>query len=78
MTCSTRTDHYPATSKLLHWLVAACVTITAPVAIAMTRIDKGPTRDALYNLHTSIGVLIPTFDGSTSFNLMKGLPWSRQ
>jgi uncharacterized membrane protein len=58
MTYGTRTDHYPATSKLLHWLVAACVLITAPVAIAMTRIDKGPTQDALYNLHKSLGVLI--------------------
>jgi cytochrome b561 len=58
MTYGTRTDHYPATSKLLHWLVAACVLITAPVAIAMTRIGKGPTQDALYNLHKSLGVLI--------------------
>ena len=58
MTYGTRTDHYPATSKLLHWLVAACVLITAPVAIAMTRVDKGPTQDALYNLHKSLGVLI--------------------
>jgi cytochrome b561 len=58
MTYGTRTDHYPATSKLLHWLVAACVLATAPVAIAMTRIDKGPTQDALYNLHKSLGVLI--------------------
>jgi cytochrome b561 len=58
MTYGTRTDHYPATSKLLHWLVAACVLITAPVAIAMTNIDKGPTQDALYNLHKSLGVLI--------------------
>ena len=58
MTYGTRTDHYPATSKLLHWLVAACVLITAPVAIAMTRIDKGPTQDALYSLHKSLGVLI--------------------
>jgi cytochrome b561 len=58
MTYGTRTDHYPATSKLLHWLVAACVLLTAPVAIAMTRIDKGPTQDALYNFHKSLGVLI--------------------
>jgi cytochrome b561 len=58
MTYGTRTDHYPATSKLLHWLVAACVLITAPVAIAMTNVDKGPTQDALYNLHKSLGVLI--------------------
>lgn len=58
MTYGARTDHYPATSKLLHWLVAACVLTTAPVAIAMTRIGKGPTQDALYNLHKSLGVLI--------------------
>jgi len=58
MTYGSRTDHYPATSKLLHWLVAVCVLMTAPVAIAMTRIDKGPTQDALYNLHKSLGVLI--------------------
>jgi cytochrome b561 len=58
MTYGTRTDHYPATSKLLHWLVAACVLITAPVAIAMTRTGEGTTRDALYNFHKSLGVLI--------------------
>jgi cytochrome b561 len=58
VTYGTRTDHYPATSKLLHWLVAACVLITAPVAIAMTRIPEGPTQDVLYNLHKSLGVLI--------------------
>ena len=58
MTYGTRTDHYPATSKLLHWLVAVCVLMTAPVAIAMTRIGEGATRDALYNFHKSLGVLI--------------------
>src|SRR5262245_22044833 len=58
MTYGTRTDHYPGTSKLLHWMVAACVLITAPVAIAMTNVGKGPTQDALYNLHKSFGVLI--------------------
>ena len=58
MTYGTRTDGYPSTSKLLHWLIAACVLTTAPVAIAMLRVDKGPTQDALYNLHKSLGVLI--------------------
>ncbi len=58
MTYRTRTDHYPATSKLLHWLVAICVLTTAPVAITMTRIGKGPTHDMLYNFHKSLGVLI--------------------
>ena len=58
MTYGTRTDRYPATSKLLHWLVAVCVLITAPVAIAMTRVSEGPTQDILYNFHKSLGVLI--------------------
>jgi cytochrome b561 len=58
MTYGTRTDHYPATSKLLHWLVAVCVLTTAPVAIAMTRVEKGPTQDLLYNFHKSLGVMI--------------------
>ena len=58
MTYGTRTDHYPATSKLLHWLVAICVLTTAPVAITMTRMAKGPTQDMLYNFHKSLGVLI--------------------
>ena len=58
MTYGTRTDHYPATSKVLHWLVAASVLTTVPVAIAMTNVEKGPTQDFLYNLHKSLGVLI--------------------
>jgi cytochrome b561 len=58
MTYGTLTGHYPATSKLLHWLVAICVLTTAPVAIAMTRVGKGPTQDILYSFHKSLGVLI--------------------
>ncbi len=53
-----RIDHYPATSKSLHWLIAASVLTTAPVALAMTRVAAGPTQDALYNLHKSLGALI--------------------
>jgi cytochrome b561 len=60
MTYGTRTEnHYPATSKLLHWLVAICVLTTAVVAIMMVNIiDPGPTHDALYNFHKSLGLLI--------------------
>jgi cytochrome b561 len=58
MTYGNRTDHYPATSKLLHWLIAICVLTTAPVAIAMTRIGDGANKDMLYNFHKSLGVLI--------------------
>lgn len=58
MTYGSRTDHYPATSKLLHWLIAICVLTTAPVAIAMGRVAPGPAQDSLYNLHKSLGILI--------------------
>ncbi len=58
MTYGNRTDHYPATSKLLHWTVAACVLTTAPVAIAMSRVADGPLKNALYDFHKSLGVLI--------------------
>lgn len=57
MTYGTR-NHYPATSKLLHWLVAACVLTIAPVAIVMTRMSEGPAQDALFVFHKSLGVLI--------------------
>jgi cytochrome b561 len=57
-TYGTRKDHYPATSKLLHWLVVVCVLTTAPVAITMVRVAPGSTQDTLYNFHKSLGVLI--------------------
>lgn len=49
---------YPASSKWLHWLIAASVLTTVPVAIAMVRVEEGPLQNTLYNLHKSIGVLI--------------------
>jgi cytochrome b561 len=58
MTYGDRIGGYPPTSKLLHWLVAVCVLTTAPVAIAMVNVSPGPTQDALYNFHKSLGVLI--------------------
>ena len=58
MTYGTRLDSYPGTSKLLHWLVAACVLTTIPVAILMHRVSPGPTQDSLYNFHKALGVLI--------------------
>ncbi len=58
MTYGDQPGGYPPVSKLLHWLVAACVLTTAPVAIAMGRVAQGPLQDALYNFHKSLGVLI--------------------
>ena len=58
MTYGTRTDGYPPTSKLLHWLVAACVLTTLPVALLMVRVGEGRMQNTLYNFHKSLGVLI--------------------
>lgn len=57
MTYGTATS-YPAASKWLHWLVAACVLLTLPVGIAMGRVGEGPLADTLFNLHKSLGVAI--------------------
>ena len=58
MTYGSLRGGYPATSKWLHWLVAACVLTTAPVAIAMNQVGPGATQDGLYFVHKSLGILI--------------------
>ena len=58
MTYGDKPGGYPASSKWLHWLVAASVLLTLPVAIAMDRVGQGPLQDTLYNLHKSLGILI--------------------
>jgi len=58
MTYGDKPGGYPASSKWLHWLVAASVLLTAPVAIVMHRVGEGPLADTLYNLHKSLGILI--------------------
>lgn len=58
MTYGTLRTDYPASSKWLHWLVAASVLTTIPVAIAMGRIASGPMQNTLFNLHKSLGILI--------------------
>jgi len=58
MTYGTRTGGYPASSKWLHWAVAACVLTTIPVSIAMNQVSEGPLQDTLYNLHKSLGPLV--------------------
>jgi cytochrome b561 len=58
MTYGELSGGYPGTSKLLHWLIAACVLTTIPVAIWMKNAPEGPLQNTLYNLHKSIGILI--------------------
>jgi cytochrome b561 len=49
---------YPASSKWLHWLVAASVLLTVPIGILLPYLAPGPVQDGLYNFHKSLGVAI--------------------
>ena len=44
MTYGDRIGGYPPASKLLHWLVAACVLTTLPVSIVMGRVRQDRRR----------------------------------
>jgi cytochrome b561 len=51
---------YSLTARTLHWITAAAVLTTIPLAVAMVNVAPGPLQDSLYNLHRSIGAaLIP-------------------
>jgi cytochrome b561 len=49
---------YPPTSKLLHWLVAISVLVQAPLGLLIVHTELGAWRDASYNFHKSLGILI--------------------
>jgi cytochrome b561 len=49
---------YPPTSKLLHWLVAISVLVQAPLGLLLVHVELGAWRDASFNFHKSLGVLI--------------------
>ncbi|RIA55018.1 cytochrome b [Dichotomicrobium thermohalophilum] len=50
---------YSLVAKVLHWLVAACVIFIIPAGIVMVNVElPDATRNTLYNLHKSFGVLI--------------------
>jgi cytochrome b561 len=55
------TPAYTAVARTLHWITAALVLSTIPVAVTMAHIvDTGPLQDFLFHLHETIGtVLIP-------------------
>lgn len=49
---------YTGFAKFLHWSVAACVMISIPAGVVMTRIAPGEEQNSLYNLHRSLGMLV--------------------
>jgi cytochrome b561 len=49
---------YPASSKWLHWLVAALVLPAIVVGIYLPYAPPGPTQDGLFNAHKAFGMVI--------------------
>jgi cytochrome b561 len=49
---------YSSIARVLHWMTAALVLTTIPVAVAAVNAQPGPLQDFLYNLHRSIGTVI--------------------
>lgn len=49
---------YPASSKWLHWLVAALVLPAIAVGIYLPYTQPGPFQDGLFNAHKAFGMLI--------------------
>ena len=56
-TSAPRTD-WSATSKLLHWLVAALILVMAWLGLTMGDLPNGPDKIATYALHKSIGLTV--------------------
>ena len=51
---------YTVTARTLHWLTAVLVLVQIPLGLAIVNVELGAWKDALYNLHKSIGAtLIP-------------------
>src|SRR5262249_59934187 len=49
---------YSLIARALHWITAALVLTTIPIAIAMTNVSPGALQDSLYDVHRSIGAAI--------------------
>jgi cytochrome b561 len=49
---------YSSIARVLHWITAALVLTTIPVAVAAVNEQPGPVQDFLYNLHRSLGTVI--------------------
>lgn len=49
---------YTSTAKLLHWVTAALVLFMVPAGILMANMPDGPTKNLLFHLHRSFGVVL--------------------
>jgi cytochrome b561 len=51
-------ESYSGFAKFLHWVIAICVLVMIPVAIAMNNVEPGNLQNVLYTVHRSLGVTV--------------------
>jgi cytochrome b561 len=58
MTDGKASTAYSTTARVLHWITAVLVLFMLPLGVAIANGFGGPFKDALYDLHRSIGAVI--------------------
>jgi cytochrome b561 len=53
-------SRYSSTQKFLHWAMAVLIVVMVTVGLTMTNMGDGPTKNALYELHKSTGLVVLT------------------
>lgn len=53
----TEIDHYTATAKWLHWIMAVLIIVLLALGFYMSDLPRGPERTALIQLHKAIGTV---------------------
>ena len=53
-----QTERYDVVSIALHWLTVLLLLVQVPVALVMTSLTAGPTQNALFFTHKSVGVTL--------------------
>jgi len=49
---------YGGTAMAFHWTVAACILAAVALALSLEIIPEGPTNDAVFAIHKSVGLVI--------------------
>jgi cytochrome b561 len=53
-------SRYSSAQKWLHWTMATLIVIMVTVGLTMTNLADGPTKNTLYELHKSTGIIVLT------------------
>ncbi|QSA97577.1 cytochrome b [Methylococcus sp. EFPC2] len=57
---TTESQHYTATAKWLHWIIAVLIIFLLILGFYMSGLPRGPDKTALVQLHKSVGIIVLT------------------